>query len=262
LAKVAVQCSADTFVVNQNLVLRINICGENRHLRQARNRCAPLMRQFAIHIEPRILSNILHVVFNNLPKDYLSAFNKFLNEKSKAYFRESLISGWIQIPVGKGVIFKDIKDTIRFINIYFDTTKGEASEIRVYLNSSGIIGIYVKEDLENLIPERIDTSRYSIETVPISKYLHGYTDIEHLEGFEQIDNFLDSKTSCEVYLIEESLYYSLITLSDRKCIAFNDTNSIFLVDKISGFRKMISKNPIDFCKVFLSNDFAWIFNDE
>jgi hypothetical protein len=39
LAKVAVQCSADTFVVNQTLVLRINICGENRHLRQARKRC-------------------------------------------------------------------------------------------------------------------------------------------------------------------------------------------------------------------------------
>ena len=38
LAKVAVQSSADTFVVNQSLVLRINICGENRHLRQARNR--------------------------------------------------------------------------------------------------------------------------------------------------------------------------------------------------------------------------------
>jgi len=38
LAKVAVQCSADTFVVNQSLVVRINICGENRHLRQARKR--------------------------------------------------------------------------------------------------------------------------------------------------------------------------------------------------------------------------------
>jgi hypothetical protein len=38
LAKVAVQCSADTFVVNQSLVLRINICGDNRHLRQARKR--------------------------------------------------------------------------------------------------------------------------------------------------------------------------------------------------------------------------------
>ena len=38
LAKVAVQCSADTFVVNQSLVLRINICGKNRHLRQATKR--------------------------------------------------------------------------------------------------------------------------------------------------------------------------------------------------------------------------------
>ncbi len=38
LAKVAAQCSADSFVVNQSLVLRINICGENRHLRQAQNR--------------------------------------------------------------------------------------------------------------------------------------------------------------------------------------------------------------------------------
>ena len=43
LAKVAVQYSADTFVVNQSLVLRINICGENRHLRQARKRCMQLM---------------------------------------------------------------------------------------------------------------------------------------------------------------------------------------------------------------------------
>jgi hypothetical protein len=42
LAKVAVQCSADTFVVNQSLVLRINICGENRHLRQARKRVCKL----------------------------------------------------------------------------------------------------------------------------------------------------------------------------------------------------------------------------
>ena len=36
--KVAGQSSADTFVVNQSLVLRINIYGENRHLRQARKR--------------------------------------------------------------------------------------------------------------------------------------------------------------------------------------------------------------------------------
>jgi hypothetical protein len=42
LAKVAVQCSADTFVDNQSLVLQINICGENRHLRQARKRYGTL----------------------------------------------------------------------------------------------------------------------------------------------------------------------------------------------------------------------------
>jgi hypothetical protein len=35
LAKVAVLCSTDTFVVNQSLVLRIIICDENSHLRQA-----------------------------------------------------------------------------------------------------------------------------------------------------------------------------------------------------------------------------------
>ena len=44
LAKVAVQCSADTFVVNQSLVLRINICGENRHLRQAPKRYRSVRR--------------------------------------------------------------------------------------------------------------------------------------------------------------------------------------------------------------------------
>ncbi len=40
-AKAGVWYSADTFVVYQSLVLRINICGENRHLRQARNRYVP-----------------------------------------------------------------------------------------------------------------------------------------------------------------------------------------------------------------------------
>jgi len=42
LAKVAVQCSANTSVVNQALVLRINICGENRQLLVAAKRYASL----------------------------------------------------------------------------------------------------------------------------------------------------------------------------------------------------------------------------
>ncbi len=36
--KLAVQCSVDTFVVSQTLVLRINICGKNRQLLVAANR--------------------------------------------------------------------------------------------------------------------------------------------------------------------------------------------------------------------------------
>jgi len=42
--KLAVQCSADTFVVNQTLVLRINICGKNRQLLVAAKRCARSLR--------------------------------------------------------------------------------------------------------------------------------------------------------------------------------------------------------------------------
>jgi len=38
--KLAVQCSAETLVVNQTLVLRINICGENRQLLVAAKRYA------------------------------------------------------------------------------------------------------------------------------------------------------------------------------------------------------------------------------
>jgi hypothetical protein len=38
LAKVAVQCSADAFVVNQTLVLRINICAKSPALRVAARR--------------------------------------------------------------------------------------------------------------------------------------------------------------------------------------------------------------------------------
>jgi len=38
LAKVAVQCSADTFVVNQTLVFRIKFCGKNRQLLVAAKR--------------------------------------------------------------------------------------------------------------------------------------------------------------------------------------------------------------------------------
>jgi hypothetical protein len=65
LAKVAVQCSADTFVINKSLVLRINICGENRHLRQARNRCARLYlnRRAKKHGKKNYVQNKIYYIF-------------------------------------------------------------------------------------------------------------------------------------------------------------------------------------------------------
>ena len=220
------------------------------------------MKHFSIQIDSRLLASVLQAIFDNLPTNYLSALNKYLKEKPRPYYRESLISGWIQIPVRDGIIFKEIIDTIRFVNLFFDTAEGEFSEVRVYLNKNGIIGIYVKEDLEKLIPSKIDVSKCLIEEVPVSKFLNTYTDLEYLQGFEEIDNFLDDKSSCEVYSIDESLYYSIITLSDKKCIAFNSTNSIFLIDKFSGSKKMISSDPKSFSKSFLNNEFAYMFSSE
>ncbi|MBU6331829.1 MAG: hypothetical protein KGQ80_05390 [Bacteroidetes bacterium] len=40
--KKAVQCSADTFVVNKSPVLRMNICGKNRQLRVVAKRYHPI----------------------------------------------------------------------------------------------------------------------------------------------------------------------------------------------------------------------------
>lgn len=50
LSKVAVSFSADTFVVNQTFVIRLNICGENRHLSQAAKRCVKCIFNFSITI--------------------------------------------------------------------------------------------------------------------------------------------------------------------------------------------------------------------
>jgi len=44
-AKVAIPYSVDSFVVNQTLVLRIDICGKNRYLCRVAKRCASLQKQ-------------------------------------------------------------------------------------------------------------------------------------------------------------------------------------------------------------------------
>ena len=68
LAKVAVQCSADTFVVNQSLVLRINICGKNRHLRQAAKRC--VQHIFRTGEFNNLMQQMINFIFVELWKNY------------------------------------------------------------------------------------------------------------------------------------------------------------------------------------------------
>jgi len=60
LAKVAIQCSADTFLVNQSLVLRNNICGENSlpspSLKTTKATVGPGQKRYIFNL-PRIISN-------------------------------------------------------------------------------------------------------------------------------------------------------------------------------------------------------------
>lgn len=95
LAKVAVQCSADKFVVNQSLVLRINICGDNRHLRQARNRGmnSIFLAEFRIILDYRTsdCSGILFWWLRKLPKPPKKI-------QRKARFREMVVASGPAFP--------------------------------------------------------------------------------------------------------------------------------------------------------------------
>jgi hypothetical protein len=74
LAKAAFQCSADTLVVNQSLVLRNNICGETRHLRQARKRWVQTKKTKTMRFSKINLFNS-----NGLFTFFLFGFLVFLN---------------------------------------------------------------------------------------------------------------------------------------------------------------------------------------
>jgi hypothetical protein len=84
LAKVAVQCSADSFVVNQSLVLLINICGANRHLRQARKRWLQYLQIISIWQAIFIgkPTSLLSILNTKLPKPgYETNYNTHSNNR-------------------------------------------------------------------------------------------------------------------------------------------------------------------------------------
>jgi CRP-like cAMP-binding protein len=133
LAKVAFQCSADRFVVNQSLVLRINICGENRHLRQARNR----WWQFCLAAETTIKIRMTEV-------DKLSLFfsNEFPFNKEGL---EEFVNTFVIRSYKKGEIILEngnIDNELRFldqgiIREYYATTDKEKN-INFFTNAGFI----------------------------------------------------------------------------------------------------------------------------
>lgn len=169
-----------------------------------------------------------------------------------------MISKWIAIPANSKTVFKDYKYAHRIKNIYAKTKEERVAELQLYLNNHGLIGISVDANLEDLVLESIDTDGHVVEKVPTSPFLTDYVDLEGLAGFEEIEDYLDSLYTSELYTIDNNDYYSLITLCDEKCIAINNNNSVFRVNRLTGQVKLISKTPEDFIKSFKSNKLEWL----
>jgi hypothetical protein len=87
LAKVAVQCCADTFVVNQSLVLRINICGANRHCAKRQNVKGKL-NIFALYLKKLNMSKETIKLILNMMKTKI--ISKEENPNSLKYLRIKL----------------------------------------------------------------------------------------------------------------------------------------------------------------------------
>ena len=87
--KLAVQCSADNFVVNQSLVLRINICRKNRQLLIAAKRYKPFMRTKKYRIIRNIsililCLGLLTIIYNSVNGYFSFSSRQFVDSYNKS----------------------------------------------------------------------------------------------------------------------------------------------------------------------------------
>lgn len=213
------------------------------------------MQTLNIKIDPDLLSNLLKTVSDKIPEILSKAYNSFLSTRHNAFFRASLISRGISIPVTSSVVCKEFTDTHRCSNIFVSTTTGETVEIQVYLNMHGIFAVSIAEDLENLLPESVNTENYILEKPPVSKFRSGYTDLEGaLDEFKEVNNYLDSYYASETFTINSVKYFCIIDLSDRKCIVVDDKKKTYTLNKLSGQIKLIAQKPEQFVQWIRKND--------
>jgi hypothetical protein len=148
----------------------------------------------------------------------------------------------------------------RLINIYFEAVRGHKTELQIYLGQHGIFGMKLGENLEGILLGTIDTSKFILEEVTLSQYFSEYADLEYLDIFNELEDYLDN--SSEIYKINKNTFFSIITLSDTNCIAIDEKNSVYLLNKVAGHTKLLSKRPETFVHDFQNGTLAWLDNLE
>lgn len=217
------------------------------------------MRQkLSVQIDSKKISDLIQVTFSHLPSDYSRLLTKFINCPNSSYFRDSSISKWIAIPTTSSIIFRQFETPHRLINIHFETVRGHKTELQVYLGQHGIFGMKLGENLEDILVGTIDTSKFIIEEVTFSQYFSGYADLEYLDLFNELEDFLDD--SSEIYKIDKNIFFSIITLSDRNCIAIDEKNSVYLLNNETGHTKLLAKRPEAFVHDFQNGTLDWLDN--
>ena len=158
LAKVAVPFSADSFVVNQTLVLRINICGKNRHLRQAAKRYRQAQMTFRTTIIILSLAGLFHSCRDTKRGD------KELEEQANRIIQRldtptlQFLDQWNYAQRGQANFWRKLSGDSSIFNCSFypsvDTPKLSIYQVDEFLN-------YFKSNLQ------IDTAYYQIQFTKI-----------------------------------------------------------------------------------------------
>lgn len=153
LAKVAVQCSTDIFVVNQTLVLSIKICGKNGHL--CRNRYMTFMRQ----TQKMIL--ILTLLFSINTYGRCDSIDKVKKELSTENFVRH-------------------KDTIYVQQLTTNNTSTSNFDLKIWLPTltallvlliSNLVTLYkIRKDTSEAIKKDIVTAKIRIERERLEKF--------------------------------------------------------------------------------------------
>jgi hypothetical protein len=217
------------------------------------------MQKYAIDIDPGLLRAVIKIVLEQLPGEYLKAYAKLEQDHLRAgYTRDSQISKHIKLPANTDIVFKRLEQQVRITNILYKTSGKPIAELSLVLNAHGIIGLNIGDDLEDILPDTIDASKFIVEVVPVSPFHTGFTDLEYIKVFDPIGDYLDPKSTSEVFTVAEKEYCSIVNLSDKKSIVIDDNNSVFSLNKRSGQVKLLFKRPGDFIHAVNSGTLTWL----